>query len=170
MVWPEYRGKDRHFLQNNWHDVTVLDFPRIVSNENIFIKTERQFALLIGTSRYIQRSLGWHSIVNNNVFYPDVTAMLDCGETLRCELEYDASCFLRHKHSGLHCDLILSFVRRSDQVMIKGVPVWSFYVKNENDLIWSLNDDISNNGIIDSLEYGFQLDQIGYDIQSDNKY
>jgi hypothetical protein len=136
-----------------------LEFQRATTRDNVFIKNERQFALLINASKQIQRSLGWIGIKNQNVFYPDVQAIIDTGEILRCELEYDAGNFLKHKHSGRNCDLIVCFIRKDYQKMISGIPVWSFYMEKNQTLSWTLQSDIIKNGCVDSLEYGFQFDE-----------
>jgi hypothetical protein len=158
-MYPHYRGKDVNSLERNWSSVTTLEFQRATTRDNVFIKNERQFALLINASKQIQRSLGWIGIKNQNVFYPDVQAIIDTGEILRCELEYDAGNFLKHKHSGRNCDLIVCFIRKDYQKMISGIPVWSFYMEKNQTLSWTLQSDIIKNGCVDSLEYGFQFDE-----------
>ena len=134
-------------------------FRELQRGITFLLKNERQFALLINASKQIQRSLGWIGIKNQNVFYPDVQAIIDTGEILRCELEYDAGNFLKHKHSGRNCDLIVCFIRKDYQKMISGIPVWSFYMEKNQTLSWTLQSDIIKNGCVDSLEYGFQFDE-----------
>jgi hypothetical protein len=158
-MYPHYRGKDAQAIERNWSSVTTLEFERKTTREELFVRNERQFALLVNVSKQIQRSLGWVTIKNQNVFYPDIQAIIDTGEVLRCELEYEAGNFIRHKHPGRNCDLIVSFIRKDYQTMIAGIPVWSFYLENNQELSWTLTEDIRKNGCVDSLSYGFQADK-----------
>lgn len=157
-MYPEYKCKAREANESDFKNIATIDFPRVVTKEECFIKNERQFHLLLSISKSIQRSLGWAAILNSNVFYPDLTAMLIGGEILKCEVEYNASNFLKHKHSGRFCDLIVSFIRQPHQEMIAGIPVWAFYEIDENVMRWTLNRDIKHNGYMDDLDYGFMSD------------
>lgn len=163
MVYPYYRGRSRGADVSDFKNLTTLDFPRTATSDEIFIENERQFHLLLTISKPIQRSLGWCGIANSNVFYPDLTAILSDGELLHCEIEYTAGGFLRHGHSGRGCDLIISFTRNRHQAMIKGIPVWSFYLVSGGVYRWTLNDDIRKNGVIDDMDYGFRHDAISRD-------
>jgi len=159
MNYPHYRGKSRDASDSDFSSFCTVDFPKRCKSTEVFIENERQFHLLIALSKNIQRSLGWHSIVNSNVFYPDVTALLIGGlERINVELEYNASSFFRHKHSGRCCDLLISFKRKTYETMIRGLPVWSFYVENGDYLEWTLDVDVKSNCGIDDLGYGFSFD------------
>jgi len=143
-----------------WKNISTQDFPHVTNRDDLFIKTERDFHLLIHCSHPIQRSLGWAGIINSNVFYPDMQVLLsDGGEILKVELEYEASNFNKHDHSGRNCDLIISFIRKPEDSIIRGLPVWSFYIEKRNELIWTLQHDIIHNSGIDELDYGFEQDQ-----------
>lgn len=159
-MYPYKKKSKKSVIDFIWKDLSTHDFPKITDREDLFIKTEREFHLLINCSKSIQRSLGWSGIINSNVFYPDVQALLsDCGEIIKIELEYEASNFIKHDHSGRNCDLIISFIRKPEDTLIRGLPVWSFYTEKRNQLVWSLQHDIINNCGIDELDYGFSLDE-----------
>lgn len=158
-MYPNYKNKSKKAAEFIWKDLSIDDFPKECSKEDLFIKNERNFHLLISMAPKIQRSLGWSGILNSNVFYPDVTALLIGGDLIKVELEYDASNFIKHGHSGKNCDLIITFIRKPHQDLIMGLPVWSFYLDKEDKMIWTLQNDIISNQGIDDLDYEFLHDE-----------
>lgn len=155
MNYPFKKGREEQ-ARTLWSNVRIESFPDRVHVDDVLIASEREFQLMVCCSTHIQRSLGWHGIKNSQVFYPDITADLGDGDTLRVELEYKAENFRRHGHKMGGCDLIVTFIRNYHDNMIAGVPVWSFYRRDSKGwLDWSLWSDIRENGY--EQEYSIQL-------------
>ena len=70
---------------------------------------------------------GLRSLQKIDRLFPDVIAETYNGKLLRIELELCASNFIAHGHDPLMCDLIISFVKSSNTVAIRGVPVISIF-------------------------------------------
>jgi hypothetical protein len=154
MAHYPFRKNRADQAKSIWKDISVDNFPENAVLDDLIIKSEREFHLMICCSHHIQRSLGWQGIVNSQVFYPDVTADLGNGDHLRVELEFDASNFWRHRHGFGGCDLIVTFLRRPGETMIAGVPVWSFYERKNSIAEWTLFTDIREN----SYECEYSID------------
>lgn len=158
-MYPNYKNKSKQAAEFVWKNLDINDFPKECHLDDMFIKNERHFHLLISLASNIQRSLGWSGILNSNVFYPDVQALLIGGDLIKVELEYKASNFIKHKHSGKNCDLIVSFIRKPHEDIIMGLPVWSFYLDKGDKMLWTLQNDIINNSGVDELDYEFLKDE-----------
>lgn len=141
-----------------WQAIDVMDLRQIQhkSQLNYLCENERQFQAFLTANRDVQRLLGWAGIVVNQLRYPDLVVMLDNGDKLRVELEYEAASFIAHKHPANGCDLIVSLVRHHAHSMLKGIPVWSlFRSTGKNTVASTLGRDVKLNGYEGDISFAF---------------
>ena len=70
---------------------------------------------------------GIKELIKINRWFPDVVARMNNNKILRIELELMAKNFVEHDHDPNLCDLIICFVKTSNQKTIKSVPVISIF-------------------------------------------
>lgn len=101
-----------------WLETSRLNFPHRIKAREIGIDTEREFIEFLLRNDWVQRRLG-------------------------IKMEYHAENYRHHGHAFKGCDLIISLIRSEETRFVKGVPVWSFYYRDEDELIFCLDDDIN---------------------------
>ncbi len=151
------KGDEYDYLNN-----LKIDFPHNMSifSQKIF-KSERHFLEFLIRNDWIQRRIGIKASLVVNGLFPDIKGEIydGIGGKIRVEVEYKAENYSNHKHPWGGCDLILSFIRNSGTRIIRGCPVWSFYYKKKDTLVYCLEDDIGfnfNEYVPDEEEFGWR--------------
>jgi len=126
--------------------VDYFEFPLELLNStaSLLFSNEREFIEFLLRNDWIQRKLGFKLPTTSNGRFPDITAhTYDQYKTkIEVEVEYKAEHFIIHKHNTVYCDLILSFIRSNKNTNISGIPIWSFYKRIKDKLIYTLDEDI----------------------------
>lgn len=127
-----------------WLAAPRLSFPHRIKASEIGIDTEREFIEFLIRNDWVQRRLGIKMTGSNGLF-PDIFGEIydNEGGTIAVEIEYHAESYRIHGHSFKGCDLIISLTRGEEVRFVKGVPVWSFYYRDGDELVFCLDDDIN---------------------------
>lgn len=132
---PQYR----HF------EISEFNFPQYIYLKDIEFKNERHFIEFLLRNEWIQRRIGIRMQTSNGLF-PDVKGEVfdGTGLPIKVEVEYWAENYKSHGHPFGGCDLILSLFRQPNTKIVRGVPVWSFYVgkKSNTKMKYCLTEDI----------------------------
>lgn len=136
-------GKDSKY---SWLKVQAFEFPKRIDKWELEIKDERHFIEFLLRNLWVQKRIGIKFDKSNGLF-PDVKGEIfdGSGDKINVEVEYWAENYKSHGHKFGGCDLILSFFRKPQTRIVRGVPVWSFYVGEETsrNFKFSLLDDIN---------------------------
>lgn len=129
-----------------WLAAPRLSFPHRIKASEIGIDNEREFIEFLLRNDWLQRRLGIKMTGSNGLF-PDIIGEIydELGGKIRVEVEYHAENYQRHGHAFKGCDLIISLTRGEEVRFVKGVPVWSFYIRDGDELVFCLDDDINYN-------------------------
>lgn len=130
--------------------VPEFEFPTRIDIRDVELKSETHFIEFLLRNEWIQRKLGIRMRYSNGLF-PDVTGDVfdGTGLPIKVEVEYWAENYKIHGHPFGGCHLIISLFRKPKTRVIKGVPVWSFYVwdKVSRNMRFCLYEDVSYNFI-----------------------
>lgn len=133
-------------------ELEPFEFPQKISlSDDRWFKNEREFLEFLIRNEWMQRRLGF-SIPPSNGLFPDVRGTIFDKDQIkiRVEVEYRAENYGLHGHPFGKADLVLSFIRRPHKKIIRGCPIWSFYVQTGNGkLEYCLDRDIN----FDFLKY-----------------
>lgn len=137
------------------YKVPEFDFPLRISQKDVEFKNERHFIEFLLRNEWVQRRLGIKMDISNGLF-PDIKGEIfdGSGTPIRVEVEYWAENYKAHNHPFGGCNLILSFFRQPNTRVVRGVPVWSFYVgkKSSSIMRFCLNDDIFEGNAQEEVE------------------
>lgn len=135
-------GKNRKYEALKVKD---FDFPKRLDKWDCQLKNERHFLEFLIRNDWVQKKIGI-KIAHSNGLFPDVKGEIydGTGDRILVEVEFWAENYKRHGHRFGGCDLILSFFRKPDTRIIRGIPVWSFYTGSTKSRMFTfcLMDDI----------------------------
>lgn len=121
----------------------MIPFPERIKANQLGINSEREFIEFLLRNDWVQRRLGVKMFGSNGMF-PDIIGEIydEEGGKIRVEVEHYAEHYIAHGHAFKGCDLVISLIRCQETRFAKGVPVWSFYYKDYDELVFCLDDDI----------------------------
>lgn len=130
--------------RHKWLETSRFNFPHKIKVSEIGMHTEREFIEFLLRNDWVQRRVGIKMESSNGLF-PDIVGEIydEIGGKITVEVEYRAENYIQHGHAFKGCNLVISLIRSEETRFVKGVPVWSFYYKDGQDLIFCLDDDIN---------------------------